>query len=177
MTLRLRIPRLRLRWLRWLRWLLVNKRAQTSRVTNIPSFFCYSMLDDMMLRGIDLKSELKSHTGKEDWAILLCGLTFVMTIGFCTFYYSSYTLVTQMPRLPPRKKCSRCGFSKEESESLCQRCRNGQEPYLTYVRTASRCTKYGGVKNDVEQICEYCRNAQELPKIIRPLRPTVLLRE
>jgi hypothetical protein len=76
-----------------------------------------------------------------------------------------------MARLPPRKICSRCGFSKEESESFCQRCRNGKEPYLTYVRTSSRCVKCGGVKNDVEQICEYCRNAQELPKIIRPLRP------
>jgi uncharacterized protein len=82
-----------------------------------------------------------------------------------------------MPRLPPRKICSRCGFSKEESESLCQRCRNGQEPYLTYVRTSSRCAKCGGVKNHVEQICEYCRNAQELSKIIRPLRPTVPLHE
>jgi predicted amidophosphoribosyltransferase len=82
-----------------------------------------------------------------------------------------------MPRLPPPKICSRCGFSKEESESLCQRCRNGQERYFTYIRTSSRCAKCGGIKNDVEQICEYCRNAQELPKIIQPLRPTVSLHE
>jgi hypothetical protein len=82
-----------------------------------------------------------------------------------------------MPRLPPRKICSRCGFSKEESESLCERCRNGQEPYLTYIRTSSRCAKCGGVKNDVKQICEYCHNAQELPKIIRPLRSRVPLHE
>jgi hypothetical protein len=82
-----------------------------------------------------------------------------------------------MARLPPQKICSRCGFSKEESESFCQRCRNGKEPYLTYVRTSSRCVKCGGIKNDVEQICEYCRNAQELPKIIRPLRPAEPLHE
>jgi hypothetical protein len=82
-----------------------------------------------------------------------------------------------MPRLPPRKICRRCGFSKEESEFLCERCRNGQEPYLTYIRTSSRCAKCGGVKNDVEQICEYCRNAQEPPKINRPLRPAVLVHE
>jgi len=52
-----------------------------------------------------------------------------------------------------------------------------KSPYLTYVRTSSRCANCGGVKNDVEQICEYCRNAQELPKIIRPLPPTVPLHE
>lgn len=93
-----------------------------------------------------------------------------MWLNFCDdnsilhfFYYSSYAPVTQMPHLPPRKICSRCGFSKEESESFCERCRNGQEPYLTYVRTSSRCAKCGGVTNDVEQTCEYCRNAQELP--------------
>jgi len=34
-----------------------------------------------------------------------------------------------MARLSTQKTRSRCGFSKEESESVCERCRNGQEPY------------------------------------------------
>jgi hypothetical protein len=46
--------------------------AGKQKSTNIKGhvFFCYSMFDDtdadMMLRGIDLKPELESHTGKED---------------------------------------------------------------------------------------------------------------
>jgi hypothetical protein len=108
---------------------------------------------NMMLRGIDLKPEPIQEKKIE---LKFCDDN---SISFSKFFITLVTSnpVTQIARLPPRKICSRCGFSKEESESPCYRCRNGQEPHLTYART-SRCAKCG-VKNDVEQICEYCRNA------------------
>jgi hypothetical protein len=149
------------RWLWWLWWLLVNKRAQTSRVANIPSFFYYLIFDDLYS---DINMTLRSAA----YFYYDNSHNFFTTLGTpqlhkCHVYYLEKYVVG-------------VAFPRKNQNPLCQRCRNGQEPYLTYIRTSSRCVKCG-VKNNLEQICEYCRNAQELPKIIRPLPPTVPLHE